>query len=299
MDYYFYNTDARSIIGPPSPRFRILIDRQFAAVGGDRRRFGEQFHQLKKDDVLLMYEDKVGVVAVGRVLERWDGKSYTKPWYYTPVEMGDLTGGAYEYRIKVEWFPDLSDNPITLKVLRQRFGSAGFTPRGAVKKIVKYRPEIERMLEELRPTPLPMRAAIDLAAPASERVETRTYRILRDTAKALYIKDLHEYQCQVCGHTIELPDGKRYAEAHHIRPLGAPHNGPDVIGNILCVCPNHHAELDYGVSAITVSALRCSKGHTVDPEYVDYHNQFVYNSATLVSRGSLSLSSAAAAELGR
>ena len=278
MDYYFYNTDARSLIGPPWPRFRILIDRGFAAVGGDRRRFGEQLDQLKHDDVLLMYEDKVGVVAVGRVLERWDGKSHTKLWYYTPDEMGDLTGGAYEYRINVEWFLDLSDNPVTLKVLRQRFGSAGFTPRGTVKKIIKYRAEIERMIEELRPSLLPTREAIDLPAPVPERVETTTYRILRDTAKALCVKDLHQYECQICGHTIELPDGTRYAEAHHIRPLGAPHNGPDVIGNILCVCPNHHAELDYGVSPITLSALRSSKGHAVDPQYVDYHNQKIYNS---------------------
>jgi len=278
MDYYFYNTDARSIKGPPRPRFRIPIDRSFAAVGGDRRRFGEQFHQLKQDDILLMYEDRVGVVAAGRVLERWDGKSHTDPWYYTPAEMGEFTGGAYEYRIKVEWFLHLSDDPVTPKVLRQRFGSVGFTTRGAVKKIVKYRAEIEEMLEELQATPLPTRTAIDLPAPASERVETTTYRILRDTAKALYVKELHVYQCQICGHTIELPGGRRYAEAHHIQPLGGSHNGPDLIGNILCVCPNHHAELDYGVSAIAVSALRSTRGHAVDPQYVQYHNRFIYNS---------------------
>ena len=103
-------------------------------------------------------------------------------------------------------------------------------------------------------------------------------RIHRDTAITLKVKKLHNYKCQICGHTIELPDGARYAEAHHIKPLGENHNGPDVIGNILCVCPNHHVELDYFVLPINVSELSCSNGHEIDPKYVDYHNQFVYKS---------------------
>jgi putative restriction endonuclease len=38
----------------------------------------------------------------------------------------------------------------------------------------------------------------------------------------------------------------------HIRPLGAPHNGPDVKENIIiCLCPNHHVLFDSG--AITLA----------------------------------------------
>ena len=275
MDYYFFNTDARSIKGLPRPRFPVLIDRGFAAIGGDRQRFGEQFRQLKKDDVLLMYENRAGVVAVGRVRERWDRKSHTEPRYYNTEEMGGLTGGAYEYRVKVDW-RDLSDSPIRLKDLRDRLRSPHFTPRGAVRKIIRRRAEVERMVEELLwPLP-PTNEAIDLRVP--ERIEAKTYRILRDTAKALQVKDLHHYKCQICGRSIELPNGHRYAEAHHIRPLGAPHDGPDVEGNILCLCPNHHVELDYGVSRITLGTLRCSKGHAVDAQYIAYHNQKIYKS---------------------
>jgi putative restriction endonuclease len=36
-----------------------------------------------------------------------------------------------------------------------------------------------------------------------------------------------------------------YAEAAHIRPLGAPHHGPDTADNILCLCPNHHVLFDH------------------------------------------------------
>ena len=121
------------------------------------------------------------------------------------------------------------------------------------------------------------RAELDMGAPIPERVETTICRIIRDTALSKYVKILHKFQCQICGYTIELPGGGRYAEAHHIKPLGEKYNGPDVIGNILCVCPNHHAELDNGVSTITISTLICSKGHVVDSQYVDYHNRYIYN----------------------
>ncbi len=118
--------------------------------------------------------------------------------------------------------------------------------------------------------------AVDLEPP--ERIPTTTYRILRDTVKSRSVKMLHKFRCQMCGNTIELPDGSRYAEAHHIRPLGGDHKGPDVVGNIICVCPNHHAELDLGVSPLKLNALWSAKGHVVDSKYVDYHNRFVSNS---------------------
>jgi hypothetical protein len=122
----------------------------------------------------------------------------------------------------------------------------------------------------------PTHEAVDLCPPPAERVATNTYRILRDTELARHIKALHDYRCQICGHTIELPDGSRYAEAHHIQPLGVPHNGPDVTENILCVCPNHHAELDYGAVPIARAALRGHADHRIEPRYIDYHNREIH-----------------------
>jgi hypothetical protein len=49
----------------------------------------------------------------------------------------------------------------------------------------------------------------------------------------------------MCGTRLEGLAGP-YAEAAHIRPLGAPHHGPDTPENILCLCPNHHVLLDHG-----------------------------------------------------
>jgi hypothetical protein len=57
MNYFFYNTDAKSLVGPP--RFHRLIDQGIAATSGPRK-FGEQLSQLEPGDTLLMYEDGMG-----------------------------------------------------------------------------------------------------------------------------------------------------------------------------------------------------------------------------------------------
>jgi hypothetical protein len=115
--------------------------------------------------------------------------------------------------------------------------------------------------------------AIDSVSPPN-RCLASVYRILRDTELAREVKRRHRFRCQVCGSTIVLPSGECYAESHHIQPLGRPHDGPDVMDNILCVCPNHHAELDYGVLLITPSLLLRSPDHRIDQKYIDYHNGF-------------------------
>ena len=115
--------------------------------------------------------------------------------------------------------------------------------------------------------------AADITNAPANRAETTTYRILRDTELARKVKLLHDYRCQICGYSIKLPSGLQYAEAHHIQQLGEPHNGPDVLGNIICVCPDHHAELDYCTVALTISSLTHVADHPIDRKYVDYHNQ--------------------------
>ncbi|AZF01811.1 hypothetical protein C4J95_4380 [Pseudomonas orientalis] len=117
--------------------------------------------------------------------------------------------------------------------------------------------------------------AVDIDAPP-DRAEVTTYRIIRDTLLARKVKQLHNYQCQLCDHTIVLPDGSRYAEAHHVQPLGTPHNGPDVLENIVCVCPNHHAELDYGARSLNHVDLHSVEGHSVGSRYLSYHNTNVH-----------------------
>jgi putative restriction endonuclease len=102
----------------------------------------------------------------------------------------------------------------------------------------------------------------------AERRETTILRLVRDTAQARRIKALYDFRCQICGARLEGLAGP-YAEAAHIRPLGAPHHGPDTADNILCLCPNHHVLLDHGGVGIRedLSLLGAQGRLTVHPQH--------------------------------
>lgn len=138
MEYYFYNNDADSLRG--NRRTHILIKQGIAITGGPSS-YGEQLRQLSVGDTLLMYENGIGIVAVGEVKEPWDGKAYKELIYY-------VSGESYleperEYRIKVKWFLNLIDKPIMFQDLKERIG---YQPRGAIRKIVKCKAEVEDMI---------------------------------------------------------------------------------------------------------------------------------------------------------
>lgn len=115
------------------------------------------------------------------------------------------------------------------------------------------------------------------------RHETTTLRIIRDTQQARRVKELYDYHCQVCDIRLEGSAGP-YAEAAHIRPLGTPHNGPDTIDNLLCLCPNHHVLFDYGGFAIAndfslvgiEGKLMRKAEHQLNVDYILYHRTHYY-----------------------
>ncbi len=133
--------------------------------------------------------------------------------------------------------------------------------------------EDSNMIEETKPlilqsTPI----ATDIKEPNQpERVKQEIYRILRDTVLAREVKEFNKYKCHICGEILRLNDEQSYAESHHVKPLGSPHDGPDVRENILCVCPNHHVMLDYGAIKLDKQQLT-----SIAREYIDYHNNHIF-----------------------
>lgn len=115
---------------------------------------------------------------------------------------------------------------------------------------------------------------------APNRREVTVSRIIRDTEQAKRIKALYDHRCQMCGTRLECPAGP-YAEAAHIRPLGAPHDGPDSQDNILCLCPNHHVLFDNGAVSVADDLalvgvdgrLTIHRDHLVNPRYLAYHRE--------------------------
>lgn len=129
-------------------------------------------------------------------------------------------------------------------------------------------------------------AASDLATPS--RVDTQVSRIIRNTELARGIKEQYNHRCQVCGTTRQRSAAQPYAEAHHIHPLGDTPPGPDVEENILVLCPNHHADFDYGLIRVNPETLTIDHSyeaetdgdtlhvhadHSLNRDYLEYHNQ--------------------------
>jgi putative restriction endonuclease len=153
----------------------------------------------------------------------------------------------------------------------EKTGKSGF-------KIYRYRLEALDVVQTATQAEMPK-----LELPATERRTYTAQRVVRDTKQALVIKQTYDYACQVCEIAIQLPLGTKYAEGAHIRPLGRPHDGPDHISNLLCLCPNHHVMFDNYVYSVEPGThrligglegtLKILPGHHIDPEHFAYHNK--------------------------
>lgn len=66
----------------------------------------------------------------------------------------------------------------------------------------------------------------------------------RDNKTIAQIKFLRNFQCQICGISIQKKDGTKYIEAAHIKAKYQ--KGRETPDNIILLCPNHHKEFDFG-----------------------------------------------------
>ncbi|WP_330240466.1 YDG/SRA domain-containing protein [Streptomyces sp. NBC_00525] len=132
---------------------------------------------------------------------------------------------------------------------------------------------------------LPQRDEAERSGLASSmRSPLSVQRVVRSTAVANLVKQMHDFRCQICGVRLLLKGGRAYAEAVHIRSLARPHNGADAINNVLCLCPNCHVLMDAGMFVInddltvvsradsTVrGVLRETPEHRIDRQALAYH----------------------------
>jgi putative restriction endonuclease len=115
---------------------------------------------------------------------------------------------------------------------------------------------------------------------------TTVSRRIRDSAIAREVKQIYDYSCQLCGTRVTGLENRPYAEGAHVRPLGRPHLGADSLENLLCLCANHHVELDVGgmliqndlslVSSNTgqpLGGLVFRKQHRLNLDNVQYHRR--------------------------
>ena len=126
--------------------------------------------------------------------------------------------------------------------------------------------------------------AVDYDAP--EEQETTTTRIIRDTEIVNQLKEEYGYRCQVCNDRRKRGEDAYYIEGHHIKPLKD--GGPDDSANIVVLCPNHHADFDYGMIKVDpdslqiihpyddiANSLSLVSGHDIDRKFLEYNNSSV------------------------
>ena len=121
----------------------------------------------------------------------------------------------------------------------------------------------------------------------SERVQYSGNRVKRNYSYAQQIRDLYDNTCQVCKVFLKTPtEGIGISEAAHIKAIGKPHNGPDTKANMICLCPNHHAQFDrysfyiepgtleiVGLDEFKRKSITIHKKHKVKEEFFEYQKQ--------------------------
>jgi putative restriction endonuclease len=117
----------------------------------------------------------------------------------------------------------------------------------------------------------------------AERTILTSSRLKRNISLSETVKNLYEFKCQICDVHLQTPKGA-IAIGAHIKGLGSPHHGPDVLENMLCLCPNHHEQFDkfgYYIDPETfeVKQLKGFEGkkikivtkHEIDKSFLIYH----------------------------
>jgi len=141
----------------------------------------------------------------------------------------------------------------------------------------------EETTEQSAPPPIPAGAIVP-----GRGAQTRL-AIERNAAIAEWVKAMHNDTCQLCGTQLITPSGTT-SDAAHIKPLGEPHAGPDIVENVMCLCPNHHRLFDRGawvvldgfiardnVDGTEIGPLKVIAEHAMDPQYFAYHREQIAN----------------------
>lgn len=253
---------------------------------------GDWKEEVKKLELRPIHRDElVSFVEAleGELLHTKTGKAFTaeitgRGIRFTPKSSGE---SRYLREAEIQSVLDRFYDIGSTEGIAAAFKPAAHKRRGGGLNASYYLPILKKLLEldkeasvEASDVGDPEEAAEETTARPPSRRRYKVARIIRDSALARRVKEGNQYVCQVCNaDPIELRDGALYAEAHHIKPLGQKHRGPDVPSNILCVCPSCHVKLDYGAIRLEKSNLRSVSGHNVGSKYIEYHNAEIWGKA--------------------
>lgn len=92
-----------------------------------------------------------------------------------------------------------------------------------------------------------------------QRIEQVVEKVTRNPKIARLIKERSKYICEICGRRPFMQsNGRLYAEADHIRPLGGSTRGLDTPENMRCLCAQCHAIVTCGSDEVVKELLSSS-----------------------------------------
>jgi predicted HNH restriction endonuclease len=234
MNYYFINTDR--VVREDVRTCDLWFDHRMAFSGGDYEKYGKPLYRLGPLDRCLMYHNRVGIVGVGRPLERWDGKPHSNKIVYTKLSIE-------EYRLSFDWYIDIRDNPIKPK------SEFGYVPRGLLNPILKHKDIAVELLKRLD-LQGEFRSADELyVSPDLQEGNVRNVTVnIHERNRDARSKCIEHYgsACNVCGFTYSKfygPLGNDYIQVHHISPISKATSSRkvDPILDLRPVCANCHS----------------------------------------------------------
>ncbi|MGY1436582.1 YDG/SRA domain-containing protein [Streptomyces reniochalinae] len=106
--------------------------------------------------------------------------------------------------------------------------------------------------EESIPPPRPRPVIETEAEQRVRRLVAAREEPARDLRIVQRVKELYRDTCQMCrARVVVAPEGQAFSNCAHIKALGRPYDGPDILENVLCLCPNCHIRFDRGALQIT------------------------------------------------
>lgn len=265
----------------------LLPTRIWGATAGPQTK--QYFNEMRPRDCVLFYRDGDFFAGgiVGRTLEDSDVGSWL---WKNPDSRFIFTIEEYH-----DWAPAIT----------RIWDALGYNGTPRVQGFLRVKPERlenlrgdDRMLERalFGTTPKSLTQADEDASNSvsdtdstldPERTTTVQDRILRDQTLVTELKSQYDHTCQICGHRLQSASDTGYSEVHHIKPLGDPHNGPDIPENMLVLCPNHHADFDNGMltvnpnthtvthaydERVSLTQVTIHDDHQINSAFLEYHN---------------------------
>lgn len=112
MNYWLFNAEENQALGCDAVDVWFQHNKGFS--GSEREKYGEPLRKMEVKDFVLVYQNGKGYVGIGQVLEKWNGKAYSRKLVYKGYDFD-------EYRIAIDWQHDFRQSPFEIGYTSSRF----------------------------------------------------------------------------------------------------------------------------------------------------------------------------------